>query len=846
MMKIGINRLKLLIFAAFVIFVSCQNNQKKTITLTENWEFKNNLSNQWYPAQVPGSIHSDLFKNNLIPDPYFEKNEQKLHWIDTCDWVYRTNFEKPKYIQQNEHVELVFDGLDTYADVYLNDSCLFSADNMFIPWQKEIDIENLKDINSLVVNLKSALKEEKKKHQLLLYELPGGTRTFTRKAAYQYGWDWAPAYVSAGIWQDVKLKRWNTAIIRDIKSTIDTLNTEIAFVTLQLEIQSDIDFKARIKIKGQNYFLRKTFKDIAIKKGRHYYSLPFEINKPKLWWVHNLGEPFLYKLNIQLSNNNKLIDSKSISLGLRTIKLVREKDDTGESFYFKLNGVPVFMKGANYVPQSSFPGTVKDPGYNKIISDALKANMNMLRVWGGGIYEKDIFYDLCDSLGIMVWQDFMFANAMYPGDSTFLDNVKKEAEYQVNRLSNHPSITVWCGNNEIDEAWHNWGWTRSYSKQDSTEIWNNYQELFHSILPEIVQKNSPDIPYTPSSPVFGRGNSRSSFEGDNHYWYVWHDGYDFDWYNKVTGRFMSEFGFQSFPSIKTIEMFDSSEFKTIDSEIILAHQKHPKGNEKIKQYMQNYYPVPDNFSDFVYVSQLLQAEGIRTGILSQRRAKPFCTGSLYWQLNDCWPAISWSGTDYSGQWKALHYFAREDFKNILISPYLFNDSLEITVVSDSLKSFQGELLLKLIDFNGTRTQEWKLNFNIESNQSQKVFKTSIKELLNGKLKNKHLLYIELINNNKVLATRVVYFEKPKDLLLENSDFEYLVAKIANGYEITLTTKNLIKNIYLDLPFEGFFTDNYFDIIPGIEKKINFITEQKNIDFNKKLKYKSLNSVVKSK
>jgi beta-mannosidase len=294
----------------------------------------------------------------------------------------------------------------------------------------------------------------------------------------------------------------------------------------------------------------------------------------------------------------------------------------------------------------------------------------------------------------MVWQDFMFANAMYPGDSAFIENVKNEANFQVKRLSSHPSLAVWCGNNEMDEAWHNWGWTSNYSKQDSAKIWNDYEQLFHSVLPEIVQKICPEISYTSSSPIFGRGNPRSSFEGDNHYWYVWHDGYDFDWYNKVTGRFMSEFGFQSFPSINTIELFDSSARKTIDSEIMIAHQKHPRGNAIIKQYMANYYPVPEDFEDFIYVSQLLQAEGIRTGILAQRRAKPFCMGSLYWQLNDCWPAISWSGIDYSGQWKALHYFAAEDFKNILISPIINNDTLGVYVVSDSLSSFNAELHLK--------------------------------------------------------------------------------------------------------------------------------------------------------
>jgi len=834
--------LKLLSIVACAILFSCNNSyQDTTVVLTENWEFKNSVSNQWYPAIIPGSIHADLYKNNLIPYPIKGKNEQTLQWIDTCSWIYRTHFEKPRHTKQNDHFELIFDGLDTYADVYLNDSILFSANNMFTSYRKEI---NIKDSNSLIVLFKSAIKEAHKKSSALTYELPGGTRVFTRKAAYQYGWDWAPAYISAGIWQYVKLQQWNTAIIRNIQTNIDTLTSEIARITLELEIQSDIEFKSEIKISGQNQSLKQTFKDIEIKAGKQNYSFQVEIKEPKLWWTHNLGKSFVYIFDIQLSKNNKLIDSESISLGLRTIELVREKDNFGESFYFKLNEIPVFMKGANYVPQSSFPGSVKDSAYRKIISDVAKANMNMLRVWGGGIYEKDIFYDLCDSLGIMVWQDFMFANAMYPGDSAFIEIVKKEAEYQLKRLNNHPSLAVWCGNNEIDEAWHNWGWSGNFSKSDSTEIWSTYQNIFNSILPETVKKISPKTPYTSSSPLFGRGNPRSSFEGDNHYWYVWHDGYDFDWYNKVTGRFMSEFGFQSFPSMKTIEMFDTSEFKTIDSGIMLAHQKHPKGNELIKKYMQDYYPIPDNFTDFVYISQLLQAEGIRTGILAQRRAKPFCMGSLYWQLNDCWPAISWSSIDYSGNWKALHYFASEDFKNIFISPLLFNDSLEIFVVSDSLYNFSAELNLKLMNFKGNVVDEWKLNLNIEKNQSQRVFKTSVPELLKGKLKDNNLLYIELINNNKILVSRKVYFEKPKDLNLEKEDIHFNFSEIPDGYEISLTSQTLIKNIFLEMPYDGIFSDNYFDIVPGIEKKIKFITKQKEIDIGRELKYKCLNNIIK--
>ncbi|MGE0089527.1 MAG: glycoside hydrolase family 2 protein [Bacteroidales bacterium] len=842
-MKILKNFLNLLVF---VLLIGCQENSRKIYIISDNWEFKNASSESWYPAIVPGNIHTDLFNNNLIIDPFAGKNEKSLQWIDTCDWIYQTSFNKPKDLKKGDHVEMIFEGLDTYADIYLNDSVLFSANNMFIPWIKEIEANKLKEKNKLTVVFKSTLKEERKKINSLPYDLPGGSRVFTRKAAYQYGWDWAPTYVSGGIWQNVKLHRWNTAIIRNIQTKIETINSEKALISLHIEIESDSEFVGALRIDGKNQKIKKTFNDISIKKGTHLYDLQFEIENAKLWWIHNLGEPYLYKFNIDLRNKNKLIDSQHFKLGLRTIELIRAKDDAGKSFYFKLNGVPVFMKGANYVPQSSFPGKVKDSDYRKLLSDAKKANMNMLRVWGGGIYEKDIFYDLCDSAGILIWQDFMFANAMYPGDSTFLENVNNEANYQVKRLSKHPSLAVWCGNNEMDEAWHNWGWSGNYSKADSATIWNNYQSLFHSILPGIVKKSSPEIPYTTSSPTFGRGNPRSSYEGDNHYWYVWHDGYDFDWYNKVTGRFMSEFGFQSFPSLQTIEYFDTSSIKKIDSEIMLSHQKHPNGNSKIKQYMDDYYTVPDDFDDFVYVSQLLQAEGIRTGILAQRRAKPFCMGSLFWQLNDCWPAISWSSIDYNGKWKALHYFASQDFQNIILSPHLQNDTLRIYSVSDSLDSFNAELLLQLIDFKGSLLNKQKINCIINKNTSQQIVEINVNDLLGNKSRNNHLLYLELISDNKILTNRIVYFAKPKDIRLIEPDFSYQINKTDKGYEVTFTSSNLVKNLYIDLPADYSLSDNYFDLIPGRSKKIEVKCKNPKIEFSNDLKYNCLNYLLVKK
>ena len=825
--------------------ISCSNSdeQNQTIELNKNWEFTCSVYDNTFPSSVPGSVHTNLFKNELIPDPFCGNNENDLQWIDTLDWTYINEFSKPANLNKNDLITFIFKGLDTYTKIYLNDSLLAETNNMFLQYEATVNQKVLNEKNFLKIIFESTRNKEKRKYEELPYKFPEGSRALSRKAAYQYGWDWAPKYVSSGIWQAVEMLVWNKAKIEKLNYEIKTLDSTFASLNIEVTIESLENFVGELKISCQNKSKISNSESIEIKKGIYTYKIPIEIKGPELWWTHNLGDPFLYDFQIELLKDHSIIENQNLKIGLRTIELIQENDKYGESFFFKLNGVPVFMKGANYVPQSSFPGVVSDNNYKQLISDAKKANMNMLRVWGGGIYEKDIFYDLCDQEGILIWQDFMFANNMYPADSLFIENIKKEAKYQVKRLKKHPSLAIWCGNNEIDEAWHNWGWSDAYSKKDSAEIWANYKNIFHKILPGIVKENSPEISYTSSSPLFGRGNPRSSYEGDNHYWYVWHDAYDFDWYNKVTGRFMSEFGFQSYPSLETIESFDSSEFHTSDSEIMQAHQKHHKGNFLINHYMKDYYPVPENFDDFVYVSQILQAEGIRTGILAQRRAKPFCMGSLYWQLNDCWPAISWSSIDYSGNWKALHYFAREDFKNVIINPYINKDTLEVYIVSDSLRSLSADLSFQVINFSGNIIKEESVPVFIQENKSTIHFKKAIQEIINiGSIKD-HFILLELKLNNTILDSRLVYFTKPKNMQLHKAEIIINAESIPEGYLLTCSSNQLVKNLYLELPFKGKWSDNFFDLIPGIEKKVKFKTHIEIEKISEKIKYKSLNQIL---
>ena len=453
--------------------------------------------------------------------------------------------------------------------------------------------------------------------------------------------------------------------------------------------------------------------------------------------------------------------------GIRDIELVTEKDSIGESFYFKVNGKPVYAKGANYIPQNSFQDKVTDKHYKKLLTDVVDANMNMLRVWGGGIYENDIFYDLCDEKGILVWQDFMFACAMYPGNDAFLENVKQEAIDIVKRLRNHASIALWCGNNENSEGWHRWGWQAGRSDAEKEDIWNNYLKVFDSILPNTVSQLT-NTDYWESSPKYGRGNPKYKTEGDAHDWWIWHDAYPFEHLEDNVPRFMSEFGFQSLPSYETIRFINQNDSIQMESDGFKNHQKHVRGFQLIDAYMQRDFPVPTHPEDYVYMSQLLQAYGITKGIEAQRRAKPHNMGTLYWQLNDCWPSVSWSSIDFMGNWKALHYKAKSSFENILVSNTIEVEVIETYLVNDGFENAKGSLELEIRTFNNDSIWSFSKDIAVAPFSKDKKYRINF----DGLEFNKNKAYLVTKFSGK---TTIDFFVKPKDLKLQHAvtkDFVY--------------------------------------------------------------------------
>ena len=487
------------------------------------------------------------------------------------------------------------------------------------------------------------------------------------------------------------------------------------------------------------------------------------------------------------------------------------------------------MKGANYIPQNSFQNKVTNQHYEKLLSDVVESNMNMLRVWGGGIYENDIFYDLCDEKGILVWQDFMFACAMYPGDKAFLENVKEEAKQQVKRLRNHPSIALWCGNNENSEGWKRWGWQTKRTEKEKNEIWKDYLAIFDSILPKTVKQFS-ETDYWETSPKYGRGNPKYKTEGDAHDWWIWHDAYPFEHLKNNVPRFMSEFGFQSFPSFEVMNFINQQEELTLMTPNWKSHQKHSRGLKLIFDYMERDYKVPVNDEDYLYVSQLLQAKGIVMGIEAHRRAKPTNMGTLFWQLNDCWPAISWSSIDYFGNWKALQYKAKKAFENVLISPTIRENYIDTHIINDTFKEINGTLTLKYLDFKGNILWSDNLEINVKANTSEEYYNISL-----GDFKKNNLVFIAEFNG----VTSILYLDKPKNLELLAGDIKQEIIKTNNGFSITLKSNVLQKDVFLFTKEKGHFSDNFFDLLPNKTKVIEFKTDSNSLY---DLKIKTLNKI----
>lgn len=743
-----------------ILMAGCTRNLDNNVMPLEEWQFS--YHGMWHPATVPGCIHTDLMNEGYIADPFIDTNEASCAWVSDSVWTYRTTFHLTwRQLLRPKHHDLVFAGLDTRAEIILNGRVIGRADNMFRAWRFPIQDYLKHGDNTLVVRFYPEAAHDNACAASLPYQVPD-KRVFTRTAPYQQGWDWGPKLNTCGIWQPVWIEGWQET------RSAGTL--------------------AGSGLKG--------------------FFGAFGDEKPG--------------------------DAKTADAYAKC-RLVR---DSG-AFCFVINGRPVYMKGANWIPVHSFPvlDEAQKTRYRQLLCSAKEANFNMLRVWGGGIYEPDFFYDLCDSLGIYVWQDFDFSCAFYPGDEAFLKNVRIEAEEQVRRLSKHPCIVMWCGNNEVSNGWQDWGWQQQYGYTPTqiATIESDMNKLFgeRGILAGIVHKYMPGVPYLPSSPVWGWGHDQSLTDGDSHYWGVWWGELPFGMYRLRTGRFMSEYGFQSYPELSTIYKFFPAATRLPDSltaadiltmPTMLSHQKHPRGVAIIDQALQRYYGVTAmnvNLPRYVYLSQLCQAFGTGMGIEAHRVRKGHCWGTLYWQLNDCWPVASWSSIDYYGNWKALHYAAKRLFAPlaVLSEPGVDGHSADIYVVCDTVRpgqSMHGKLLLTLRDFRGKILRQTEHDVVIPSDAASAVVHYPLPA---GAVAAKVVLQAQYYNEKEhKVAEKLHYFAAPKQLMLDSVTPVVDLSRWhpATGHlTFTVKSNSLAYGVMLStVPHvAGHFSDNFFDLLP---------------------------------
>lgn len=826
--------------ACFMSLTASAYQKPQVCTLHSDWMFCQVGDTLWSDAKVPGTIHQDLLNHNRIPNPFYGMNEEAVQWVENEDWMYRTSFVVTEEQLNRDAAVLELDGLDTYADVFLNGALILRSDNMFVGHKVPVKSVLRKGENRLLIRFRSAVKEALPQWETNGFDYPADNdhsskrvSIYTRKAPYSYGWDWGIRLATCGIWRPVRLVFSDVARIEDYYVRQASVSASKADVDNRLEITNVTSQPVSALLKVAYYYsandTKEVQKQIELRPGENTVSLPVMIDNPHLWMPNGWGEPSLYKFTASVSVDGVEVASQERQVGLRSIRVVMEDDEHGKSFYFEVNGHPMFAKGANFIPDDALLPNVTTERYKRIFEDVKAANMNMLRVWGGGIYEDDKFYDEADRNGILIWQDFLFACTTYPHDPLFLKRVEAEAEYNIKRLRGHASLAMWCGNNEIYEGVRYWGWKNKYTAEAFAEMNRGYDVLFRQLLPDMVKRFDSDRFYMHGSPYEANWGRPESWKiADSHNWGTWYGRKPFESFDSEIPRFMSEYGFQAFPEMKTIRTFAEEKDFELESPVMNAHQKATIGNALIKQTMGLYYKVPAKFEDLVYVGLVLQGQGMRHGIEAHRRNRPYCMGSLFWQLNDSWPVVSWSSIDYYGNWKAMQYQSQRAFAPVLINAIKEGDDLCVYLISDELQDRDDvRLTVELMDFDGKSHGKWTHSGKLSANTSMLFLKKRVDEFLSKQDAATSFLRFTLkAKNGAALADEVFYFAYPKDQKLPEARIETSVKRRGEAIEMTLKADKLARDIFIEVPVQGVrFSDNFFDLLPGQRKKITITSPE---------------------
>ena len=841
----------------------------QTTVLDQGWQFRISSIDakahpedaEWMAAHVPGVVQTDLMALGKLPDPYIGDNEAKVQWVGLVDWQYQTHVTVSAETLARGHVDLVFDGLDTFATVKINGVEALKSDNMFRTWRIAAKALLHPGDNVITVDLASPIRTMQPVLAGLKTVLPGAydsafgdeapdrnSSTYVRKAGYEYGWDWGPRVVASGIWKPALLEAYDAVQLEDTHVEQVHLDDDVAVVEAQTELQSDSAGQATITvaIKGPNGYDQTATQTVDLYAGSNTLRMPMRITRPQRWWPVGYGKPNLYTVATTVTQGNAIIGESTHKIGLRTIELRRDKDQWGRSLALVINGVPVFAKGANLIPFDIFPTRVTAKQQDQILQSAVDANMNILRIWGGGIYQDDHVYEKADELGLMIWQDFMFGGAIPPSDEAFRANTEVEAVEQVKRLRDHPAIVLWDGANEVQTDWENWGGSTAAFKaaltpEDRDRVVMGMMRIFDQTLREAVDKYDPQVPYWATTPSTDyEGPADKDTDGDRHYWSVW-GGKPVETYLDVTPRFMSEYGLQSFPNMATLETFAKPGDMSPETPVMRAHQKYDKGNgnKRLLLYINNNYGQPKSFGDFVYLSQLMQAEGIELAASHLRASRPQNMGTMYWQINDVWPGASWASVDYYGRWKALQYHAKRFYAPLAVS-FLRKDGIsEAHVLSDLTTPTLVTWRVTVRDFSGRMLNQKTGTMTVAPLTSPTIGSFADADLLNGADPKTSQAELELLQNGQVVARTFGYFGAAKALTWTDPKLMTHVVAVSDGYDVTVTAKAAARGVWIDTgALEVSLSDNAFDMTGGETVTVHVKTLAGRQAFAKALKVRS--------
>lgn len=802
------------------------------------WQVAAENETETFPATVPGCIHTDLLAARKIPDPFFRENEKAVQWVSQRNWIYRRTLAVGPELLQREHVRLRCEGLDTLATIRLNGQQIAQTRNMFRTY--EFDVKSLlrPGENQLEIRFDSVLpviqaKEQERK--LPTWAYPGAA--YVRKEPCNFGWDWGPTLITCGIWRPIALVAFDTARLDDVAILQDHAQKNQVKLTVELSAadakQAALSAQTTVTL-GTQPIGQAT---CAVKQGRGRAEIV--VTKPQLWWPAGMGQQPLYTVTVELRDPaGRVLDTSTRRIGLRTMRAVEGTKET--TMHFVVNGVPFFSKGANWIPADSFATRVTKDILRRYVDDALAANMNTLRLWGGGYYEEDELFDLCDAAGICLWVDFKFGCTTYPSfDPAFLEEVRHEAADNLRRLRHHPSIAVWCGNNEImffrgDDKWTD----KKMSAAD-------YYRLFRDTLGDAVRQWAPQADYVTGSPDCG----------DVHFWEVWHGGKPFEVYRNIHG-FVSEFGFQSFPEPKTIQAFtEPADRDTVYSPVMKYHERSNRmymdvkedgkiGTDKIMILVRKYFREPQDFESTVWLSQITQGYGIKYGAEGWRREMPRSMGCVYWQYNDTWPGSSWASVDYFGRWKALHYMAKEFYAPVLVSGAedAKAGKVDLFVTSDRMDDCRGQLAWSITTAAGQPVRHGSLAVDIPARKSRQVDTLSLADDIAKHGAHDLLVWLRLEIAGQTASQNLVTLVYPKEFNLVDPQLSAQVTAAGGGFEVTLTAAHPALWTWLELTgVDARCSANFVHVAPGQPQTIHVQPAQAltRAAFEKALRVRSL-------